>query len=572
MTETYHGFIDTARDALLIFEACNAGLLPRVQRRFSDRERQTIRSGAVYVWDEEETGMRRWTDGRTWSPSRVHGCFLIYYELEGRRHQFVSKPGSAGTRGSRGSRSAGQGSSSSRHAPYDPAPPSIMQKEQGLIKKALSLCTNDKRKMHLVCYYSREDVEASCLTSPTNDPMFKGIEVYEDRYPEISYNNGRLDRYGGGRARSSAASKAWSSSSSDGPPAYARSSMLPDRRSQSYRSEVYRYPSYGPYAGPVRHVNVPPVYTQQPQQALTTTNGVVVPAQNGATPPSHSIGPHYSHHQPHLQIRHYGNCGYPPPQQQQHRRHYPSAPPQTGYPNNPHTHPVEANSNIHGPARISPGHSLAESAMTSPVYKHSPPPSPFLPSPPGHSGSYQHQKQSQPPVWQHCEPPRVYMSPDSAQHPEERPQRATQYGRHQWNSSGNRPALHEGGGNNLPGYRQSPPHSMRISESQPPRTGSFTSLASPSSTPYIHASQQQQQQQGSGDDATLVQLPSIEKLGTLPLAIGSKGAEQHLTDELARKQTVPPAITPGNGTSAANMSSEDMRQLASLRLSLHQWG
>ncbi|KAJ1901770.1 Gluconate transport-inducing protein, partial [Coemansia sp. IMI 209127] len=238
MTETYHGFIDTARDALLIFEACNAGLLPRVQRRFSDRERQTIRSGAVYVWDEEETGMRRWTDGRTWSPSRVHGCFLIYYELEGRRHQFVSKPGSTGARGSRGSRSAGQGSSSSRHAPYDPAPPSIMQKEQGLIKKALSLCTNDKRKMHLVCYYSREDVEASCLTSPTNDPMFKGIEVYEDRYPEISYNNGRLDRYGGGRARSSAGSKAWSSSSSDGPPAYARSSMLPDRRSQPYRSEV----------------------------------------------------------------------------------------------------------------------------------------------------------------------------------------------------------------------------------------------------------------------------------------------------------------------------------------------
>ncbi|KAI9503750.1 Gti1/Pac2 family-domain-containing protein, partial [Coemansia spiralis] len=146
MTETYHGFIDTAHDALLIFEACNAGLLPRVQRRFSDRERQTIRSGAVYVWDEEETGMRRWTDGRTWSPSRVHGCFLIYYELEGRRPQF----------------------------------------EQGLIKKALSLCTNDKRKLHLVCYYSRDDVEVGCLTSPTNDPAFNGIQIYEERYPEIS--------------------------------------------------------------------------------------------------------------------------------------------------------------------------------------------------------------------------------------------------------------------------------------------------------------------------------------------------------------------------------------------------
>ncbi|KAI8321604.1 hypothetical protein GQ54DRAFT_261553, partial [Martensiomyces pterosporus] len=164
MTESYHGFIDTAHDALLIFEASNQGYLPRVQRRFSDRERQTIRSGAVYVWDEEETGMRRWTDGRTWSPSRVHGCFLIYYELEGRRHQFAS--------------------SSPFHMSYDSCPPNIMQKEQGLIKKALSLCMSNKRRLHLVCYYSREDVENGCLISPTNDPKFAHITVSEENFPE----------------------------------------------------------------------------------------------------------------------------------------------------------------------------------------------------------------------------------------------------------------------------------------------------------------------------------------------------------------------------------------------------
>ncbi|KAJ2725590.1 Gluconate transport-inducing protein, partial [Coemansia sp. Benny D115] len=202
MTETYHGLIDTAHDALLIFEACNNGFLPRVQRRFSERERQTIRSGAVYVWDEEETGMRRWTDGRTWSPSRVHGCFLIYYELEGRRHQFVNKNSATSGRSSRNSPRSGQVESSPFvTSSFDPCPPNIMQKEQGLIKKALSLCTNDKRKLHLVCYYSREDVESGCLMSPTNDPRFASLKIYEERYPEIGHGAGRAERYGGGRAR-----------------------------------------------------------------------------------------------------------------------------------------------------------------------------------------------------------------------------------------------------------------------------------------------------------------------------------------------------------------------------------
>ncbi|CAP72744.1 uncharacterized protein PODANS_2_1730, partial [Podospora anserina S mat+] len=65
--------------------ACRLGLLPRVQRRLSEKERQQIRSGSVYVWDEREAGMRRWTDGKSWSASRVSGSFLTYREMEGKR-------------------------------------------------------------------------------------------------------------------------------------------------------------------------------------------------------------------------------------------------------------------------------------------------------------------------------------------------------------------------------------------------------------------------------------------------------------------------------------------------------
>src|ERR1700761_5221880 len=83
--ETYNGLVRTPADAIILFEACRLGLLPRVQRRLSEKERQSIRSGSIFVWDEREAGMRRWTDGKSWSASRVSGSFLTYREMEGKR-------------------------------------------------------------------------------------------------------------------------------------------------------------------------------------------------------------------------------------------------------------------------------------------------------------------------------------------------------------------------------------------------------------------------------------------------------------------------------------------------------
>ncbi|KAF8940056.1 hypothetical protein BGZ47_007902 [Haplosporangium gracile] len=37
--------------------------------------------GSVFVFDEEESGICRWTDGKIWSPSRICGNFLVYREL-----------------------------------------------------------------------------------------------------------------------------------------------------------------------------------------------------------------------------------------------------------------------------------------------------------------------------------------------------------------------------------------------------------------------------------------------------------------------------------------------------------
>jgi hypothetical protein len=88
--ESFYGLVENTLDALRIFQMCQDGKLNRVRRRLHERERRLIRSGSVFVFDEEESGIRRWTDGRLWSPSRILGNFLIYRELE-RKGSRVSK-------------------------------------------------------------------------------------------------------------------------------------------------------------------------------------------------------------------------------------------------------------------------------------------------------------------------------------------------------------------------------------------------------------------------------------------------------------------------------------------------
>jgi hypothetical protein len=80
----WSGWIESTGDALLILEAARRGLIPRVTRRLVESERKMITSGSVFVFDEDESGIKRWTDGFFWSPSRILGNFLLYRETEKR--------------------------------------------------------------------------------------------------------------------------------------------------------------------------------------------------------------------------------------------------------------------------------------------------------------------------------------------------------------------------------------------------------------------------------------------------------------------------------------------------------
>lgn len=72
------GWIKTTKDAILVFEATRVGIVPRVTRRFHDLEKRSIiQSGAILVFTEEESGIKRWTDPFLWSASRMQGNFLV---------------------------------------------------------------------------------------------------------------------------------------------------------------------------------------------------------------------------------------------------------------------------------------------------------------------------------------------------------------------------------------------------------------------------------------------------------------------------------------------------------------
>ncbi|KAF9579598.1 hypothetical protein BGW38_004083, partial [Lunasporangiospora selenospora] len=133
---------------------CRLGMLSRVHRRLSDIERQSVRSGSVYCFDEREAGMRRWTDGKSWSPSRVTGSFLTYRELDDSNGQTPNKN---------------------------------LYRPGGLFKQSFSITTSENQKLHLISYYTTEDLHSERLKlTPSQDPCFAEIVVPKGVYPETS--------------------------------------------------------------------------------------------------------------------------------------------------------------------------------------------------------------------------------------------------------------------------------------------------------------------------------------------------------------------------------------------------
>lgn len=239
---TFNGYVGTIHDALLLFQATINGLLMPVSRRPHDRERAgIIKSGAVFIFSEQGAGIKRWTDGISWSPSRILGNFLVYRQLEkpfgpGEKKRAAKKtkiedasptlPSPGGARGGNGGAGAagqapgGAPGQQTRYNPYPgqntnaggygdynydgsaggapggggastgPSPSSERSlvgslvdsygfKENGLIKKTISIVVSGIHH-HMVSYYKPDDVLNGKFMTPSETEGIRELPITEE--------------------------------------------------------------------------------------------------------------------------------------------------------------------------------------------------------------------------------------------------------------------------------------------------------------------------------------------------------------------------------------------------------
>ncbi|KAI8913395.1 Gti1/Pac2 family-domain-containing protein [Gorgonomyces haynaldii] len=172
MQESFHGYISTPLDAAILISCCfdNSGLVKPIHRRLGQKERDRIESGSCYVFDEAQSGMRRWTDGMRWSKSRVEGQFLVY-----RRLPFESPV----TPPLKRRRSQADSDDEENRELKNVIKPQPMAGEEVLCKKTFAIQLNGN-VTHVVCYYTKADVYNGKLQTPSQMAKFKHVTVLRD--------------------------------------------------------------------------------------------------------------------------------------------------------------------------------------------------------------------------------------------------------------------------------------------------------------------------------------------------------------------------------------------------------
>ncbi|KAL7411887.1 Gti1/Pac2 family-domain-containing protein [Mrakia frigida] len=178
----FSGIIETTLDALLVFEASRRGIIPRITRRLAEKERGMIQSGAVFVFDEGESGIKRWTDGLYWS--RILSNFLVYRETDKRadRHNPLPNVASELVKSDDPEviAAAARMSEKARERQLVGSLTTTYKfKEKGLVKKTISVSINGVAQ-HMVSYYSMEDALSGRLRSPSSLPELFALDISPD--------------------------------------------------------------------------------------------------------------------------------------------------------------------------------------------------------------------------------------------------------------------------------------------------------------------------------------------------------------------------------------------------------
>ncbi|TFY60218.1 hypothetical protein EVJ58_g5296 [Rhodofomes roseus] len=330
------GFIETTGDALLILEAARRGMIPRVTRRLVDSERKMITSGSVFVFDEDESGIKRWTDGFFWSPSRILGNFLLYRETEkrgaGHRSTRVEQPleevdpKGDGQSLSRPKSEAHRLTSVDRQRERSlvgSLTNSYKFKPGGMMKKTFSLTIGGVAQ-HLISYYKIEDVEKGRLRSPSSLPEIASLDISPEYLDKTHFRNPPKVEVG-----------------VDGVPRYRGMPLYPDSIDSSKRGKQ----RYGPYDGSTSNkrrkkssasnASSSPVEPTSPSSSVTQPSpqaAITYPVSESSSAPTQPA-PHYPAY------GYYVPPGYHPPPVYPSASPYPTLPPPTTSSPHPPTPP-----------------------------------------------------------------------------------------------------------------------------------------------------------------------------------------------------------------------------------------
>lgn len=167
-----NGYIKSYEEACLIVHAVRLGAIKLTTERLGTIERENIESGSIYCFIENEAGMKRWTDGRVWSPSKICGEFLVYQEVP----RYLSK-------NSIKKRKDTERSPSSCDSPYVSRRSSRgeMIDRTVMHKKTISIRHNDQT-YHIIAYY-RPIFSNSTLSDIS---YFQKLSTALAAYPELT--------------------------------------------------------------------------------------------------------------------------------------------------------------------------------------------------------------------------------------------------------------------------------------------------------------------------------------------------------------------------------------------------
>lgn len=248
----------------------------------------------MFIYEENASGIKRWTDGVTWSPSRILGNFLVYRELDkpfppgekkramkkqNRRPSRPGEPYARNERPSEGFSPTQPGYNGERQASdlerqlIGSLIDSYGFKADGLVKKTMSVTVQGVTH-HLVSYYNVNDVVNNVLRTPSQTENLQYIRPRPELTSKQSFRSPieEVDEVEGLR---------------DGQAAYGYR-LGPQGYVTDYRQQYYMPQQYPPMA------SQPPLQTSFPPSVPPMTSPYLhTPVQTPQLPQNRSPYDHY---------------------------------------------------------------------------------------------------------------------------------------------------------------------------------------------------------------------------------------------------------------------------------------